>query len=245
MAFAGSLRQGKLHRGRPPSATVIKTTLREVARFLDSRGLGDPRCSTPGQPFLDAPLTNMIRRWKGEDPGPKPQQALPSSVVHWIAKVYRTSPILQHRITSELVDFAYFFLLRVGEYTPTTPCRGQHKCTVPLRKGDITFWHQTRVIPMDSPLERLLQADGATINVANQKNGVKDAKVSHTPSGDPTICPCRSLARLVDALSGLPADTALRTFRTATGTSQVTSPGDSGGSSPPRGKVGQPPFSGV
>jgi hypothetical protein len=75
---------------------------------------------------------------------------------------------------------------------------------------------------MDSPLERLLQADGATINLANQKNRVKDAKVSHTPSGDPTICPCRYLARLVDALSSLPTNTALRTFRTATGTSQVT-----------------------
>jgi hypothetical protein len=92
----------------------------------------------------------------------------------------------------------------------------------PSPKGDITFWHQTRVIPTDSPLERLLQADGATINLANQKNGVKDAKVSHTPSGDPTTCPCRSLAKLVDALSSLPADTALGTFHTATRTSQVT-----------------------
>jgi hypothetical protein len=164
----------------------------------------------------------MIRRWKGEDPGPKPQQALPSSAVHQIAKVYRTSPILQCRITLDLVVIAYFFLLQVGDYTLTTPCRGQHKCTVPLRKGDITFWHETRVIITDSPLERLLQADGATINLANQKNGVKDAKVSHTLSGDPTICPCRSLARLVDTLSGLPTDTALGTFRTATGTSQVT-----------------------
>jgi hypothetical protein len=123
---------------------------------------------------------------------------------------------------SDLVVIAYFFLLRVGEYTLTTLHRGQHKRTVPLRKGDITFWHQTRVIPMDSPLECLLQADGATINLANQKNRVKDAKVSHTPLGDPTICPCRSLATLVDALSGLPTNTALGTFCTATGTSQVT-----------------------
>jgi hypothetical protein len=75
---------------------------------------------------------------------------------------------------------------------------------------------------VDSPLERLLQADGATINLANQKNGVKDTKVSHTPSGDPTICPCRSLARLVDAIRELPTDTTLGTFSTATGTSQVT-----------------------
>jgi hypothetical protein len=93
---------------------------------------------------------------------------------------------------TDLVVIAYFFLLRVGEYTLTTLRRGQHKHTVPLRKGDITFWHETRVIPVVSPLERLLQADGATINLANQKNRVKDAKVSHTPSGDPTICPCRS-----------------------------------------------------
>jgi hypothetical protein len=75
---------------------------------------------------------------------------------------------------------------------------------------------------VDSPLERLLQADGATINLANQKKGVKDVKVSHTPSGSQTICPCRSLARLVDTLSGLPGNTALGTFRTATGTSQIT-----------------------
>jgi hypothetical protein len=92
----------------------------------------------------------------------------------------------------------------------------------PSPKGGHHILAQTRVIPVDSPLERLLQADGATINLANQKNRVKDAKVSHTPLGDPTTCPCRSLARLVDALSGLPANTTLGTFRTATRTSQVT-----------------------
>jgi hypothetical protein len=48
MAFAGSLLQGKLHGGRAPTGTVIETMLREVARFLDSRGLGDPRRSTLG-----------------------------------------------------------------------------------------------------------------------------------------------------------------------------------------------------
>jgi hypothetical protein len=51
---------------------------------------------------------------------------------------------------------------------------------------------------------------------------VKDPKVSHTRSGDPIVCPCRSLARLVDALSSLPTNTALRTFCTATATSQFT-----------------------
>jgi hypothetical protein len=40
-------------------------------------GSGDPRRSTPGQPFLDACFANMIRRWKGEDPGPKATAGAP------------------------------------------------------------------------------------------------------------------------------------------------------------------------
>jgi hypothetical protein len=78
MAFAGSLRQGKLHRGRPPSAMlVIETTLREVARFLDSWGLGDPRRSTPGQPFLDAPFCQHDQKMEGGGPGPQATASAP------------------------------------------------------------------------------------------------------------------------------------------------------------------------
>jgi hypothetical protein len=223
MSFAGSLQQGKLHGGRAPSGTVIETMLWEVARFLDSRGLGDPRRSTLGQPFLDAQFADMIRRWKAEDPVPRPQQALKSSTIHRITMTYRNSLSLKRRVTADLVMVAYFFPLRVGEYTPTTPKKGSVKRTIPLRKWDITFWHSTHTIPTDSPVERLQQADGVTINLANQKNGAKDAKVSHSQSGDKTLCPCRSLlVRLVAELRDFPADTPIGTYQTATGTNQVS-----------------------
>jgi hypothetical protein len=55
LAFAGSLRQGKLHDGQPPARMSIETTLREVAKFL-----GDPRRSTPGQPFLDTQFADIL-----------------------------------------------------------------------------------------------------------------------------------------------------------------------------------------
>jgi hypothetical protein len=77
-------------------------------------------------------------------------------------------------------------------------------------------------IPTDSLVEQLQQADGVTINLANQKNGAKDAKVSHSQSGDITLCPCWSLARLVAELRDFLADTPIGTYRTATGTNQVS-----------------------
>jgi hypothetical protein len=153
MALAGSLRQGKLHSGRAPSSMVIKTTLREVAQFLDSWGLGNPWRSTSGQPFLDAQFADMIHRWKTEDPVPRPQQALPSSTIHMITTTYGNLLSLKRRVTADLVMVAYFFLLRVGEYTPTTPKKGSVKQTIPLRKWDITFWDNMHTIPTDSPVK--------------------------------------------------------------------------------------------
>jgi hypothetical protein len=129
----------------------------------------------------------MIRRWKPEDPAPRPQQALPSSTIHTIIMTCGNSLSLKRCVTADLVMVAYFFLLRVGEYTPTTPKKGSAKRTIPLRKRDITFWHNTHTIPTDSPVEQLQQADGVTNNLANQKNGAKDAKVSHSQSG---VKPC-------------------------------------------------------
>jgi hypothetical protein len=135
---------------------------------------------------------------------------------------YGNSHSLKRRVTADLVVVAYFFLLRVGEYTPTTPKKGSAKWTTPLQKRDITFQHNTHTIPTDSPVEQLQQADGVTINLANQKNGAKDAKVSHSQSGDKTLCPCRSLARLVAELRDFPDDTPIGTYRTATRTNQVS-----------------------
>jgi hypothetical protein len=75
----------------------------------------------------------MIRRWKAEDPAPRPQQALPSSTIHMIAMTYGNSLSLKRWVTADLVVVAYFFLLRVGEYTPTTQKKGSAKQTIPSR----------------------------------------------------------------------------------------------------------------
>jgi hypothetical protein len=153
-------------------------TLWEVAKFQDSKGLGDPRRSTPGQPFLDTQFVDI--QWKMEDPAPRPQQALPSSTIRLIADVYGKSQYKKQRVTADLIITAYFFLLQIGEYTLTVAWKGQKKRTIPLQRQDITFWKHARVIPPGTSLQTLLEANGVTIYLANQKNGKKNANLYHT-----------------------------------------------------------------
>jgi hypothetical protein len=50
-----------------------------------------------------------------------------------IAMTYGNSLSLKRRVTADLVVVAYFFLLRVREYTPTTLKKGSAKQTIPSR----------------------------------------------------------------------------------------------------------------
>jgi hypothetical protein len=117
-----------------------------------------------------------------------------------------------------LVSFAFFFLLRVGEYTPTPAGRR----TIPLRKKDIKLWRNGTLLDNDSPQEVLLQADAVTICLENQKNGHKNAVLHHTTSLDLVLDPVKSAIFLLDAMRGLPPNTPIGTYRTGGALHQVT-----------------------
>ena len=86
---------------------------------------------------------------------------------------------------------AFFYLLRVGEYTVSRNSR--RKRTIPLRKGDVRLWHKGKLLDHESPLPTLLLADSATISIANTKNGTKGAFVHHDAFGS-DVCPVAALA---------------------------------------------------
>jgi hypothetical protein len=113
---------------------------------------------------------------------------------------------------------AFFFLLRVGEYTTD----GRPRQTIPLRKQDIRLWRDGQVLNPDAPLPILLAADAITICLANQKNGIKNAVLHHTCTTDPVLDPVRSVAHLIHALHRLPPTTALGTFPAAAQTARIT-----------------------
>jgi hypothetical protein len=98
---------------------------------------------------------------------------------------------------ADFVVIAFYFLLRVGEYT--CPSGKKRTRTVQFRRCDVTFWkmlpgglhHQ---IDPDAPFEEMLLADSVTLTLSNQKSGVRDATLNHEAVLGP-FCPVRALAR--------------------------------------------------
>jgi len=169
--------------------------------------LRDPRRADPAQHNLDVAVSAYIARCKKEDPAPRPQLAIPSSTILWIALHYCSHGMARMRTIGHLVVLAFFFLLRVGEYTKSPEPRQ----TVPLRRQDIKLWHNNIVLPHTTPLEHLLQADAVSIFLDNQKNGFRGATLHHTASGN-TLCPVKSAAYLVHQIADLPETTGLGTY---------------------------------
>jgi hypothetical protein len=136
--------------------------------------------------------------------------ALPSFVVNWVARNLGDSnaPAVSRTI-ADLIVLAFFFLLRVGEYTPSS---NKDKKTIPLRKQDIRLHKDGRLVSLEADLATLLEADAVTINLANQKNGKKNTVVHHYTSGDPFMDPVKAAARLIFRLHGRDGCTPLGTY---------------------------------
>jgi hypothetical protein len=120
------------------------------------------------------------------------------------------STVKRIQIAAHLIVLAFFFLLRVGEYTRSN----EPWLTVPLRKQDVKLWRGGYLIPIESPLPVLLTADAVTICLENQKNGHQNAVLHHTCSGDTVLNPVRAAAVLISELTGLAPNTPLGSFRT-------------------------------
>jgi hypothetical protein len=171
--------------------------VRHVAQTFELAGFPDPRREV-GARDLDLPFKYMLQAYHLDDPPPQPQLALP---VHTIKCAGRTSeapsPDPHVQATADLIVTAFFFLLRVGEYT--MPSQTRRTRTVQFRLQDVRFWKNGLLLPLGAPLNTLLQADGVTLVIDNQKNGVRGvANHQYAASGqDPNFCPVKALARRV------------------------------------------------
>lgn len=99
---------------------------------------------------------------------------------------------------ADLCLIAFYFLLRVGEYTHHGS-KDQRR-TQQFRAGDVTFWDENHnIIPNTSPLKDLYQADSVTLKIDNQKNGVRGGTINHSALHT-SLCPLRAVARRVHTI---------------------------------------------
>ena len=90
---------------------------------------------------------------------------------------------------------AYYFLLRIGEYSMSS--NSGRTRTVQFRVQDVSFRKGDVLIPLNSPLEVLLSADDATLQIDNQKNGRRGQCIHHEANPESIHCPIQALAKRV------------------------------------------------
>jgi hypothetical protein len=177
-----------------------------VAQAFVLEGYPDPRRAGAGSD-LALPFTHLLKSFRVHDPAPKPQVALPVDAID-LAAAARNDPNASPReaATAHLIVMAFYFLLRVGEYT--LPPGHRTTRTVQFRVCDIRFWQGQTLLPPTSDAAILAAASSVTLIIDNQKNGQR-GDVIHQEAVNADFCPVRSTAAIVSAImaQGMPLTT--------------------------------------
>jgi hypothetical protein len=150
-------------------------------------------------------LDQQMKNYRREDPATSPQLAVPVSITESMLRFARSKAHRGRRnalleAIADLICIAFYYLLRVGEYTNThgsKPKKDLRTQTKPFRVRDITFRNSNgKCIPNNASLDRLLAASEATMRIPNQKSGVKGQCI-HNECTETEFSPVKCLARRV------------------------------------------------
>jgi hypothetical protein len=130
-----------------------------------------------------------------------PQLAVPVAVPIEMAREGYATSSTRAQATGDLGLIAFFYLLRVGEYTAPRVVvkngRIVHATrTKQFRVMDVGFFKDGKLLHKKSPLAKLLEADSATLKISNQKNGRMGQTIHHKTSEGFNSC-VRALARRI------------------------------------------------
>jgi len=123
--------------------------------------------------------------------------AVPVSIPNSVFWSTRESKDSRTKAIGELVLIAFYFLLRVGEYTHHTSQRR----TQQFRLGDMKFFAQDQLVLSDQLESYRNYITLVSLTIENQKNGWKGETLSHHAirKGDPLCCPVKAVvARAID-----------------------------------------------
>jgi hypothetical protein len=115
----------------------------------------------------------MIEGFRREDPPSTPQLAVPITVANACFETALKSTDTKVQTTGQLVLIAFYYLLRVGEYTkPRMVTRNNQRVSATRTKqfqyNNVGFFNKNKVISRKLPLSKLLLCDSATLKISNQ-----------------------------------------------------------------------------
>jgi len=122
-AFTEWARRGNMGRGHQIKAGTVQDAISAIGTSFELAGFPNPLFQH-GTKTYHKRLHRQIEAFHREDPPAKPQLAVPVRVPNWIFRSSCQSQRPHIRAIGELCLIAFYFLLRVGEYT-----QPQQNCT--------------------------------------------------------------------------------------------------------------------
>lgn len=199
--FAARVRSGFFGRGRKIQSDSARSAITAVGQTISLDTGLNPTKEDNGQRLL-FPIRQMMDGWRKEDPPTEKKLPVEVDVPEFLADMGRqasASPLQQ--AVGDLALIAFYYLLRVGEYTGK-PSRNETKQTEQFKAKDVTFFKRDatgrlRQLPRNAEAHLIMSADSATLKLDNQKNGWKGVCINHHANGDCYLCPVRALGRRI------------------------------------------------
>ena len=141
-----------------------------------------------------------------EDPPTKKKLPVEADVPELLIDIaYTNKDDTFAQATADLALIAFYYLLRIGEYTIKNTAeleKANTKQTIQFKLKDVTFFSKDkkgriRQLPRNAAKRDVMKADSATLKLDNQKNGWKAACIHQETNGEHGKCPVRALARRV------------------------------------------------
>lgn len=203
-AFAVGVRNGDYGLGRRVTTQTVDRAIRAVGQTIQLACRKDPTKVDGGRERIFQ-LRRLLESYRRTDPPPKPQLAVPVEVVeHLQRQAAATGHGTVSSSIADLATIAFFFLLRVGEYT--MPAANRRTRTIQFRVRDVTFYKNNLVVPNTAPLHALLSADGVSLCISNQKNGTRGETIHQHFLRGHAACPGKALARRVHSVMAATGD---------------------------------------
>ena len=144
------------------------------------------------------PLKLMLDGFAKYDPPSEKKLAVGIDIPEHCCRRGNKSTSAKARAIGDLILIAFYFLLRIGEYT-IKATRNNSKQTVQFRMKDVQFFKKQkgllRPLPATASKEEIMTADGVTLRLSNQKNGYKNACIHQEHNGRSICSPVRAVGR--------------------------------------------------
>jgi len=145
-------------------------------------------------------LAQMLQGWAKDDPPVMKKLPVEADIPELLSSIGSSTGANElDKTIGDLALIAFYYLLRVGEYTVKST-RNHSKQTVQFRAQDVTFFKRDslgtlRQLSRLAPDHEILAADSATLKLDNQKNGWKGVCVHQETNGERHHCPVKALGR--------------------------------------------------